>query len=516
MGVDLRPYWRELGCTGVVVSPLGLGTVKLGRDRGVKYPTPVRIPDDDEVIALLAHAHELGINLIDTAPAYGNAEERLGKLMGKAPAEWVICTKVGEEFTHGESSFDFSPGAIRDSVERSLARLRVEALDVVLIHSDGVVELHPEFDDALGELRSLRERGLIRAFGASVKFEEGARRTIERAQVVMVTLNPGEPDAGEWIKDAEVRAGVLVKKPLASGHLDRLGENPLEASMRFIFGHPSVTAAIVGTTSLEHLDANVRAVAACKPTHRMTRGEAASLLDQLAALVPGDPLDPEAPFGGLREPATLIGGALTLKLGSLALPHTLGMTKSGPGFKEITDELSASTIERRPQDYAGLFEEFCYHGFWGPASFDICAQSSNGFAVGALGGIAVVLQKHFRDCLPTTGCLDFYCCLYTHAWANEGLDAKLVEPMSKALLGVTRRRLALACPSDSILLLVTLARVLACSDEGLGLYGRAVELLSSFTMESLRETAPGLRAESWQQLARLCPDWKPRGFSRGA
>lgn len=263
MDVDLRPLWRPLGQTSIAASPLGLGTVKLGRDRGVKYTSPVRIPDDDEAIALLARAHELGVNLVDTAPAYGRSEERLGQLLPRVARrdEWVICTKVGEEFADGQSSFDFSRKAIRRSVERSLARLRVEAIDVVLIHSDGVIELLPEFEDSLNELLRLFQQGLIRAFGASVKSEQGARRTIERTQVAMVTLNPSEPEARAWIRDAEARAAVLVKKPLASGHLSRLGESPLEASMRFIFDHPAVTAAIVGTTNLEHLEANARAVA---------------------------------------------------------------------------------------------------------------------------------------------------------------------------------------------------------------------------------------------------------------
>lgn len=62
----LHDFYRPLGIHGPLVSPLGLGTVKLGRDQGVKYPNGFRIPDDDEARMLLKLARDLGINLIDT------------------------------------------------------------------------------------------------------------------------------------------------------------------------------------------------------------------------------------------------------------------------------------------------------------------------------------------------------------------------------------------------------------------------------------------------------------------
>jgi diketogulonate reductase-like aldo/keto reductase len=72
---------RPLGKTGLMVSALGLGTVALGRSEGLKYPKPVRIPSDDEVITLLSTAADLNVRLIDTAPAYGTSEERMGVLL---------------------------------------------------------------------------------------------------------------------------------------------------------------------------------------------------------------------------------------------------------------------------------------------------------------------------------------------------------------------------------------------------------------------------------------------------
>ena len=132
--VTLHELHRPLGSTGLRVSPLGLGTVKLGRDQGVKYPNGFTIPDDAAASALLRQARELGINLIDTAPAYGNSEERLGPLLRGQRHDWVIVSKVGEEFTGGQSLFDFSPAHARLSLERSLRRLQTEHIELLLVH----------------------------------------------------------------------------------------------------------------------------------------------------------------------------------------------------------------------------------------------------------------------------------------------------------------------------------------------------------------------------------------------
>ena len=163
---------RPLGNTGIKVSPLGLGTVKIGRDQGLKYPNRFKLPPDHEILALFREARTLGINFIDTAPAYGASEEKIGKLLPDRQ-DWVIGTKVGEEFSAGKSHFDFSGAHTRDSVERSLRRLKTDYLDLVLIHSDGN-DLHIlENTDCLESLMRMKEEGLIRAVGMSTKSVEG-------------------------------------------------------------------------------------------------------------------------------------------------------------------------------------------------------------------------------------------------------------------------------------------------------------------------------------------------------
>lgn len=252
---------RALGTTGLRVSPLGLGTVKLGRDRGVKYPEPFSIPDDEAALALIELAKSLGINLIDTAPAYGSSEQRLGQLLRGQREDWVICSKVGEEFNpaDGASHFDFSARHTRQSIERSLDRLKTNYLDIVLIHSDGHDEHILQHEGALETLRQCQREGLIRAVGMSSKTVPGGLLAAELCDVVMVTYNPAYTDEAP-VLDYCARHGkaAILKKALGSGHLAR-EPDPAQTAMRFALSHPGVGSTIVGTINPEHLRANVAA-----------------------------------------------------------------------------------------------------------------------------------------------------------------------------------------------------------------------------------------------------------------
>ncbi len=252
---------NALGSTGIFVSQLGLGTVKFGRNQGVKYPEQFTLPADQEIRSLLSFAKELGINLLDTAPAYGTSEERLGKLLTNRH-DWIICGKAGEEFINGESHFDFSAEAIAQSVERSLRRLHTDYLDIVLIHSDGNDLENIEKFAVFDTLKRLKEKGLIRAFGMSTKTVEGGLLAVEHSDVVMVTYNVLQTEERPVIVSAhEKQKGVLIKKALASGHLQKISdEDPVKKSMDFIFGEQGVSSVIVGTLNQKHLEQNVRCV----------------------------------------------------------------------------------------------------------------------------------------------------------------------------------------------------------------------------------------------------------------
>lgn len=251
-------HQRPLGSTGLKVSPLGLGTVKLGRNQGVKYPNGFKLPSDSEAADLLALARELGINLLDTAPAYGSSETRLGPLLRGQRQHWVICSKVGEEFSGGESWFDFSASHTRHSVERSLRRLETDYLDLVLVHSDGN-DLDVLDQEVYPALAQLKQEGLIRAFGFSGKTVAGGIRALDQGDCAMVTYNLNERAEAAVLDHAlSQHKGILIKKALASGHLCLQGEDPVKQGLAFVFAHPAVSSAIVGTINPKHLVHNVQ------------------------------------------------------------------------------------------------------------------------------------------------------------------------------------------------------------------------------------------------------------------
>ncbi|MBA6063321.1 aldo/keto reductase [Pseudomonas mosselii] len=259
----LHDHHRPLGSTGLRVSPLGLGTVKLGRDQGVKYPNGFTIPDDETARLLLAQACELGINLIDTAPAYGRSEERLGPLLRGQRDQWVIVSKVGEEFEAGQSHFDFSAAHTRRSVERSLQRLETDRIELVLVHSDGNDLAILEREGVYEALAALKQEGKILGYGLSGKTVAGGLKALEQGDCAMVTYNLNE-QAERPVLDyaAEHGKAILVKKALASGHICLApGVDPVQASFELLFAHPGVSSAIVGTINPVHLAHNVATVA---------------------------------------------------------------------------------------------------------------------------------------------------------------------------------------------------------------------------------------------------------------
>ena len=269
---------RPLGNTGIDVSALSLGTVKLGRTEGMKYPTPYDLPDDGTAHKLLTLAADRGINLIDTAPAYGTSEARLGRLLPEFGTRFLLSTKVGEEFEHGASRFDFSPEYTRVSVERSLKRLGRDTLDLVLVHSDGndldIIERHGTVE----ALRALQRSGAVRAVGFSPKTVAGARAALACCDVVMLALNPRDTEMLPIVREAHTAGvGVLIKKGLLSGHLDDLAgargradsvpaQDPIEACLAYLLAEPGVSSVVAGTINPDHLRHNIDAA-----THALAR-----------------------------------------------------------------------------------------------------------------------------------------------------------------------------------------------------------------------------------------------------
>lgn len=246
----------ELGQTGLQISRLGLGTVKFGRNEGVKYPEGFQIPQDSELVVLLELAKSLGINVLDTAPAYGTSEERLGKLLKGQRDDWIIVGKAGEEFENGESSYYFTPDHFKRSLDRSLERLQTDYLDVLLIHSDGRDMDILNNDDLIKTMHQFKEERLVKAIGASTKTRAGGIKALELMDVVMATYTQDYQDELAVLDyAAENNKGVILKKALSSGHAQSM-----EDAFKFSFSHPAVNSVIVGTINPQHLRSNAAAV----------------------------------------------------------------------------------------------------------------------------------------------------------------------------------------------------------------------------------------------------------------
>lgn len=238
---------RPLGKTGLEVSAIGFGSFKVGRNQGIKYPTGYDLPTDDECSQLIDGILDLGINLIDTAPAYGIAEERLGMLLGQRREKIVLSSKVGERFVDGQSIYEYGADAVNRSVEDSLTRLKTDRLDLLLIHSNGN-DLHILNEtDTVTAMQLLKMAGKVRAIGLSGKTVEGAAASLDWADVLMVEFHIQDTSHQELIQKAHERGiGVLVKKGLAAGHL-----HPQKA-IEFVLSEPSVDSLVLGGLNLDH------------------------------------------------------------------------------------------------------------------------------------------------------------------------------------------------------------------------------------------------------------------------
>jgi len=249
---------RTLPNTDLELSLLGLGTVKFGRNTQVKYPDSFELPSLEQIINLLELAQSNNINTLDTAPAYGDSEIKLGQIFKNknnniARDNWVIITKAGEEFKNKQSIYDFSANFINNSINNSLKNLNTDHLDILLIHSDGNDQAIADNDELWSLLETRKQMGDIKAYGVSSKTATGGIACLKRADLAMVTYRQ------DYLSElplldyaAQNNKGVILKKVLNSGHLSA------EENLQFSAAHQAVTSMVVGTINPEHLLSNIR------------------------------------------------------------------------------------------------------------------------------------------------------------------------------------------------------------------------------------------------------------------
>jgi aryl-alcohol dehydrogenase-like predicted oxidoreductase len=170
--------YRKLGRHGPEVSAVGLGCMSIGIAN--TYTSSVR--HEDEAVALIHRALELGITLLDTADIYGESEIQVGKAIRDRRNRVVLATKFG--FLSGPSSrdssqrmVDGSPQYVREACERSLERLGVETIDLYYLHR---VDATVPIEDTVGAMADLVREGKVKHLGLS----EPSAATLRRAHKI--------------------------------------------------------------------------------------------------------------------------------------------------------------------------------------------------------------------------------------------------------------------------------------------------------------------------------------------
>lgn len=214
--------YRELGKTGIEVSEIGFGTWGIGGTT-IDGANSYGATDDAVSKKALLRALELGITFFDTSNiyGYGHAEELLGDAFHDRRDKVVIASKVG--FMKHGGPWNLEPAYVRGELEKTLARLKTDYLDLYQIHSAPltVVEEHPEYVETF---RELKREGKIRAFGYSVKSpDEGLRAVGEFGfEALQVNFNMIDQRAIEngLLKLAEDRSvGIIARTPFCFGFL---------------------------------------------------------------------------------------------------------------------------------------------------------------------------------------------------------------------------------------------------------------------------------------------------------
>lgn len=263
---------RELGRTGLAVSPLGLGAIQVGDPA---------LPEV-EAARVLHSALDSGVRLIDSARAYGLSEERIGRHLAARRAEFVLSTKVGYGVP---GRVDWTWDCIVEGVDAARSRLATDVIDVVHLHSCPLETLRR--GEVVDALLSCVARGQVRAAAYS-----GDGPALEYAlasgafAVLQASLNLCDQAARPVIAAAAARGiGILVKRPLAGRPwaAPRPGADEAECDyrerfprwrataglepanwetlgLRFAAWEPGVSCCLVGGRNPAHLADNLRTV----------------------------------------------------------------------------------------------------------------------------------------------------------------------------------------------------------------------------------------------------------------
>lgn len=268
---------KQLGDTDLRVGRLGAGLAEIGGLGLEEVAAAARV---------LNTALDNGINFLDTAACYGNSEELLGRAVAERRDEFVLSTKAG----HAAGDYggrSWTAGTVRDSIERSLRRLRTDHLDIVHLHSCSVQVL--ERGDVIQTLQDAKQAGKTRYIGYSGD-NEAAAWAVESGlfDTLQTSFNLVDQQARARLfqKAKEQGLGLIAKRPIANaawgartspsgyaaeyhrratvmirqGPVPGAPDDPILLALGFVLAHEAVDTAIVGTSDPAHMEANVRLV----------------------------------------------------------------------------------------------------------------------------------------------------------------------------------------------------------------------------------------------------------------
>ncbi|MBX9687325.1 MAG: aldo/keto reductase [Candidatus Obscuribacterales bacterium] len=292
---------RMLGKCNLLLSPLGLGSGFFFRH------------SQAELDALIHLALENGINYIETAECYGDAEEKIGKSLKSSSVESYVFSKCGHKDDHEQPAW--TRKELTESIERSLKRLQVECIDLMQLHScnKGILKK----GDCIEVLQKAKKEGKIRYMGYSGDGAEALYAIKTGAfDTIMTSLGLADQESIDLLlpESRENKLGILAKRPLSNAmwssntdvlsakrslwqrlkqyNLERVkhrlrrllaGNQPMppfyserfaeleyfkllqemdlaEIALRFTLSIPGVHSAVVGTTSKENLLKNLRSI----------------------------------------------------------------------------------------------------------------------------------------------------------------------------------------------------------------------------------------------------------------
>lgn len=282
---------RGLGRSGIEVSRLGLGAVTFGREI-----------DEAASFAIMDYAFERGINVFDTAEAYGGGSSET--IIGR----WMRATGVRNEIVLvSKVTTDFSRTHVRSAIEASLERLQTDRLDFYLFHS---FDRNTPLATALGAMDEVRKTGLTRSAGCSNFSGAQLREALDLAErlgtprlevvegICNLAVRDAETDLLPLCREEEI--GFLAYSPLGAGFLTGKYKHEIPAGSRFdvipghaniyfternfqiaeelrvraeqqnipvpqlaiawVLGHPEVTSVLFGARNTSHIDTAIAAL----------------------------------------------------------------------------------------------------------------------------------------------------------------------------------------------------------------------------------------------------------------